>query len=225
MTTTCREASTVHVGDLSSDTHWATLYTFLHPLVSNWVYTAGIRSWAGQEGDITWDIVQVSISRTFEYTRKLLNEGTAIYSLNSLSATIAKRYYLDLRRRDGRLVHFTQDADAVGEQIFLEHLVDPEETASEKIYQEWVFGWIARHIAKFPPKLRRALLIDIANRMHFGAEPGALQRAFLAVDICLQDYQQPLPVDPVERSRHASLLSLAYRRVKKAFVGHLQHIA
>jgi DNA-directed RNA polymerase specialized sigma24 family protein len=222
MTTTYREASAVNVGDLSSDALWASLYTFLFPLVSNWVYTARIRSWLGQEGDIAWDIVQVALWRTFEYARKLQHEGAAIYSLHSLSVTIAKNYYRDLRRRDARLVHFAQDASASGEQISLDHLIDPEETASEKIYQEWVFGWVARHIAKFPPKLRTALLIDIANRTHFEAEPGALQRALLAVGIRLQDYQQALPVDPVARSRHASLLSLAYRRVKQGFARHNQ---
>jgi hypothetical protein len=44
-------------------------------------------------------------------------------------------------------------------------------------------------------------------------QPTALQQAFLDVGIRLQDYQGLLPNDPVAKSRHASLLSLAYKRL------------
>jgi hypothetical protein len=42
-----------------------------------------------------------------------------------------------------------------------------------------------------------------------------LQKAFLEVGIRLQDYQQPLPKDAVERSRHASNVSLAFARTRE----------
>jgi hypothetical protein len=63
-------------------------------------------------------------------------------------------------------------------------------------------------------KQRIALLIDLANRMDFDVRPTPLQKAFLEVGIRLQDYQQPIPKVPVERSRHASNTSLAYKRIQ-----------
>ena len=63
--------------------------------------------------------------------------------------------------------------------------------------------------------MRTALLIDLANRMAFDAQPTALQKAFLEVGIRLQDYQQPPPKDTVGRSRHASNVSLAYKRTRE----------
>lgn len=78
---------------------------------------------------------------------------------------------------------------------------------------EQVLEWIAHEIVHFPLKQRQAILIDLANRMHFGAEPTPLQTAFLQVGIDLQEYRLSLPTDPIERSRHASLLSYAYKRL------------
>ncbi|HYB00277.1 MAG TPA: hypothetical protein VED37_08665, partial [Ktedonobacteraceae bacterium] len=82
---------------------------------------------------------------------------------------------------------------------------------------EWLFQEIAKKVANFPPKLRRAMLIDIASHMHFELEPTALQAAFLKVGIQLEEYAGLMPQEPIMRSRHASLVSLGYRQLKMLF--------
>src|SRR5207248_3697568 len=87
------------------------------------------------------------------------------------------------------------------------------ESVTEHVYQESLFKLLAHEIANFPEKQRRALLIDLANRVCFDTQPTPLQRAFLEEGIQLEHYRQPLPADPLGRSRHVSLLNHAYRRV------------
>jgi hypothetical protein len=72
---------------------------------------------------------------------------------------------------------------------------------------------VAREAAAFPDKQRRAILTDIAIRMHFGRRQTPLQQAFLEAGIDLREYRQALPSNPRERIRHAALVSYAYKRV------------
>ena len=72
---------------------------------------------------------------------------------------------------------------------------------------------LAREIVKFPCKQRKALLVDLANRMSFETKPTVLQKAFLNVGIQLEEYRQPLPESVKERSRDAALLHYAYKRI------------
>src|SRR6266566_7658802 len=90
---------------------------------------------------------------------------------------------------------------------------DVLEDITDYQFLESIIVMLPAEIVKLPTKQRRALLIDLANRMHFGVYPTPLQRAFLEVGIQLQDYQQALPEDPVELSRHRSLVSIAYKRI------------
>ncbi len=84
---------------------------------------------------------------------------------------------------------------------------------TEQVDQEQLFDLLAGEIEHFPRKQKRALLTDLANLMYFDAQPTPLQESFLDVGIELQQYQNPLPTNPRERSRHISLLSQAYKRV------------
>ena len=87
------------------------------------------------------------------------------------------------------------------------------------MYIGWLFTQIAHVVARFPDGTRTALLIDLANRMYFeDGQPTALQLAFLNAGIRLQDYQDLLPEDPAAKSRHASLLTVAYKRLAKMIV-------
>jgi len=45
--------------------------------------------------------------------------------------------------------------------------VDPAEEGLENVYLETLFRNVAREVAAFPDKQRRAMLIDMATRMHF----------------------------------------------------------
>src|SRR6266581_4061869 len=177
---------------LANASKWSKLYSFLRPRVERWVYSSHISSWRGQEEDLVDDIVQEAVIRTLKYARRAeQGEVSMIASFEGFSLKIAHNYLQDLRRRDWRLSHFITDYQ------FLESII----------------VMLPAEIVKLPTKQRRALLIDLANRMHFGVYPTPLQRAFLEVGIQLQDYQQALPEDPVELSRHRSLVSIAYKRI------------
>ena len=206
----------VVTGEQSYDTMWVTLYLLLLPLAKRWVYAAHIYSWAGQENDVAWDIVLVTIQRTYEYKLKAQRENIPIASLQRLSITIAKNYFQDLRRKDSRLQPFNRDGYSQVENTIHEE-INIAEVVLDKVYEEWLFQEIAKEIANYPPKLRLAMLIDIAMRMDFDTQPTPLQAAFLNVGIQLQDYARLLPKDPIMRSRHASLVSLGYKKLEMSF--------
>ena len=67
------------------------------------------------------------------------------------------------------------------------------EVILDKVYEEWLFQEIAKKIANFSPKLRRAMLIDIARNMDFDTQPTPLQAAFLKVGIHLEEYAESVP--------------------------------
>ncbi len=199
--------------DLDSEVSWSDLYTSLRALARYLVYSFNISSWRGQEEDLTEDIVQETIRRIIERVLKAeCGEAGPIHSPKHMMMTIAQNYCKDLRRSDRRLLHMPHD-------YALEILVDVDEqpntldAATESVYQEKLFVLLAHEIANFPDKQRKALLIDLANRMCFDTRPTPLQSALLEVGIQLRQYQQPLPANPKERSRHISLLSYAYRRL------------
>jgi DNA-directed RNA polymerase specialized sigma24 family protein len=201
-----------------SDTFWINLYSFLRPLVKRLVLSSGISSWRGQEEDIVEDIVQETITRVLKCMRRAeRGEGIPIASPLGLSIVIARNYYEDLRRRDRKLVHITtHDYSSRAHVVPLSHLdSDPAELALNNIFLEWLYVKFSLEAVKFSYKQRSALFVDLANRMDFDAQPTALQKAFLEVGIRLQDYQQPLPKDTVGRSRHASNVSLAYKRARE----------
>ena len=200
----------------SYDTLWIPLYLLLLPLAKRWVYAAHIYTWAGQENDVAWDIVLVTIQRTYEYNLNAHGENIPISSFQRFSIRTAKNYFLDLIRKDSRLQPFNRDGYSHVENTTHEE-INIAEAVLDKVYEEWLFQEIAKEIANYPPKMRVAMLIDIAIRMDFDIQPTPLQAAFLDVGIQLQHYANLLPQDPIMRSRHASLVSLGYRKLKMSF--------
>lgn len=198
---------------------WAVLYQRLRPLARIWAYGAGVVLWKGQENDIAEDIVQAALLKLVQYLQHCCANGTAISSLEHLSVVVAKHCFLDMRRRELRFLRFSDEPDASREQLSLDRLIDPAQEAEEKIYEEWLLAISAKAISAFSTKLRAAILADLANNSCFDAEPSPLQRAFLAVGVCLQDYQCPPSADPAERSRESALRSLAYKRIAQANLG------
>jgi DNA-directed RNA polymerase specialized sigma24 family protein len=199
----------------ASDALWINLYSFLRPFIKRLVFSSGISSWRGQEEDLVEDIVQETIVRVFKCIRRAeIGEGTTIISHKALSIVIARNYYEDLRRRDKRFVRIAADDDSHGVHIILQGHLDPSEVAFNNMFIEWFYVKFSMEAMKFSQKQRIALLIDLANRMDFDVRPTPLQKAFLEVGIQLQDYQRPISKVPVERSRHASNASLAYKRIQ-----------
>jgi DNA-directed RNA polymerase specialized sigma24 family protein len=202
--------------DLRSDTTWQKLYLLLRPLVKRWVYSSRVSSWKGQEDDMVEDILQESLLRIFRYAQRAeLGEVPPIDSLDRISIVIAHNYCKDMRRKDQRLIRLSPDERISGKHVDRSEQLDGSEIALENLFREWLYVKLTQGVVRFPDKQRRALLVDIANLMHFDEKPTPLQKAFLNQKIRLQDYQQPLPVNSVERTRHSSLLSLALKRVGK----------
>jgi DNA-directed RNA polymerase specialized sigma24 family protein len=200
--------------DLGSDATWSALYPSLYTLAQRLVYSLRVCSWRRQEDDIVEDIVQETIRRVLERSRKAENgEATPIHSVKAMMIVIARNYCQDLRRSDRRLVHLLSDEELSEVYTSIDDLIPLAELATENAYQELVFRRLASEIVKFPEKQRRALFVDLANRMHFDDQPTPLQAAFLAVGIRLEEYQLLLPSSRAERARQASLLNLAYKRV------------
>ena len=203
------------ISDPGSNDFWIDLYSFLRPLVKKLVYSSGITSWRGQEEDLVEDIVQETIVRVLKVIRRSENgECAQIGSSKALSNVIGRHYFEDLRRRDKRLLRSATNEHMLAVNAVRQGHVDPSELAVNNIFLEWLYVMFSLEVVKFSQKQRIALLIDLANRMHFSFVPTPLQKAFLNVGIQLQDYQQPLPIDPIERSRIASNTSLAYKRTQ-----------
>ena len=200
----------------SDDELWTSLYRLLSSLAKGWAYNASVPVWKGQESDVAADIVQTAMEKIFKYLEDARQHHIAICSLKHLSVVIAKRCFLDMRRRELRLLHFSHDETDSKEWLSQDLLVDPLQEAEEKIYEEELLAASARTIAAFSAKLRTAILIDLANRSCFDAEPTALQQAFLVAGVYLQDYQRAPSADHAEYCRQSSLRSLAYKRLSQA---------
>jgi len=203
--------------DLSSDVPVDNLYHSLRPRVKGLVYSLHVSLWQGQEDDTANDLVQEAVVRTWQCCQRATrDEGRPVDSPRSLCATIARNYCIDKSRQDRRYVRVgqgnRQSEDSLHNVKYPQD--DPLEEVIERVFEEALLKSLPPEIVKFPYKQRRALLIDLANRMDFDGPPTVLQKAFLNVGIRLQDYQVPLPADPIQLSRHRSLVSLAYKRLK-----------
>jgi len=199
--------------DLTSETIWRNLILSLGPFARSLVYSFRVPSWRGQEEDIIEDVVQETARRIIERAQKAeRGEVEPIRSLSHMMTIIAQNYCKDLRRHDLRLLRlqpqYVLDIPVCkGDQP---HIFD---VICESVDQELLLAQVAREIANFPEKQRKALLIDLANRMCFDTQLTPLQKAFLEAGIQLEQYRQPLPASSRERSQHVSLLNHASKRV------------
>ena len=209
-------ATDTALDDQNLEKRWIALYPLLLPLAKRWVYAARIYSWTGLENDIAWDIVLVTVQRTYEFNLKARSKNIPIASIQRLSIRIAKNYFQDLRRKDSRLLPLNRVGCSQVENIIQDE-PDIAEVILDKVYEEWLFEEIVKVIASFSPKLRKAMLIDIARRMEFDVQPSPLQAAFLEVGIQLREYENLFPHDSVMRARHSSLVSLGYRKLEMWF--------
>jgi hypothetical protein len=198
----------VELFDLNNDKTWEKLYPVLKSLARYFVYSSNMPSWKGQENDIIEDIVQESGRRLIEHSQKAeRGEALPIQSPQHMLFAVVRNYCEDLRRHDHRLVR-AYSVDAA-----IQVTVNLVESSTENVYQEALFKLVAREVVAFPLKQRRAILIDLANRMYFDTQPTSLQKAFLEVGIDLRHYKALLPYSAQERSRHVSLVTYAYKRV------------
>jgi len=199
---------------------WSELYTSLAPSVKKRVYTVNLQSWHGQEHDLIADVIQEAVVRTFLQMQKARKgEVPPILSLFHFSKKVAINRLYDIARRDSRLTRPSSDI-ALQEKLIADNWIDPTEDVLSDIDNASLFTLIARSIGAFPIKQRTALLIDLANLSPVDDSP--LQQAFRKNGIQLEAYRDIMPCSPAERSRHSALLCIAYKRVKKVVLAHLQ---
>ena len=170
----------VELFDLNNNSTWEKLYPVLKSLVRYFVYSSNISSWKGQERDIVEDIVQETGRRIIERSQKAeRGEALPIQSLQSMLFAVVHNYCEDLRRFDRRLVRVQLQDASFQVSLNLRNMVNLVELSTENVYQEGLFKLVAREVAAFPDKQRQAILIDLANRMHFDTQLTPLQNAFL----------------------------------------------
>ncbi len=201
---------------LCDEATWEELLHFLRSYAWRLVRAAEVESWRGQRGDLVEDIVQETASRVIERARRAeAGKLPPIESLKGFMTIIARHYCIDLQRRDFRLRRETPGAALAEYSCAAVEQISPLDLAIERLAQDELFARLAHCVSSFPAKQRKALLIDLANYTPFEEEPSPLQKAFLVEGIDLRLYHHPLPDDPVERARHAALVSVAYKRVAR----------
>lgn len=201
-----------------NDQLWSLLYTTLRPTISSWVYSSRVSSWRGQEIDLIEDILQETIYRTFVS----LDSGAAIHNVTGFGSTVAYRLFVDLRRRDLRL---TRPSEYVNPEIVFaaaDEQVDPGEIAIERLSRISLLETVLSFIQDFPKKQREALFVDMAKRSNLLDEDSPLQVALAQMHVKLQDYLLLLPRSRKEATKMASLLSIAYKRLRQQIKETLQ---
>lgn len=199
--------------------NWHSIYCYLTRKVTKWVSTAKVATWLAQREDIVADIVQETIIRAL----RRIEEGnsgdkTPVRCVESMCIRIAHNCFIDMIRHDQHLLPIIDDAGWTARKtpfIGARQEEDAASVAAENVFVASLFELIAAEVINFPRKLRTALFIDLACRMSFKGEPTALQVAFLRAGVVLHEYRRQIPYDPVSRSRHASLVSLAYKRIRE----------
>lgn len=212
--TTISQTRTTSTFEMNSEKTWVEYFSLLRSYARRFVYSAKVPCWRYQEEDIVEDIVQETIRRFIErYQRAKSGEMSPIRSPKHVIVRIARNYFIDIWRRDCRLQHASPHDWLLEVSYAANEQPDLLGVASENVYREELFTLLAREVAHFPVKQRKALLIDLANRMAFDTELTPLQKAFSAEGMELRMYQCHLPANPAERARHIALTSLAYKRI------------
>lgn len=194
---------------------WSELQNWLKPYVLSWIYMERLPIWRGQEHEIADDILQETCIRILRYLRPVIGGATpTIASVEHFSLTVARNCVRDQRRRQSRLVHLTTFSFQNEESI---EGINFSEFALEQLMLEDLFTELAHIINEFPPMQRQAILVDLAKYADFAEEASPLLDALLKMGINLHDYRRPRPLDIAERNKQASLLSTAYKRLRRTF--------
>lgn len=195
--------------------NWHNTSCLVNRLVTKWVYSAKIATWLSQRDDIVADIVQDAMVRSlWRIQRGMTGELPPVRSVQSLCIRIAHNCFIDKIRSDRRLLPILANEPEQGQNRAVEE-ENLSEVAAENVFTASLFEVIVAEVINFPRKLRTALFIDLASRMSFKGEPTALQLAFIQAGVALHEYRRQVPSDPVARSRHAALVSLAYKRIRE----------
>lgn len=209
--------SSTHRGHRPKDEQtWYDLYTYLRSLVRGWVFYAHVVIWYGQQEEIVEEIVQETVMSVFEYTlRSHRNEGPPVVYLKAFSRITAYHLFIDLIRKEKRLVPLFSGNSAYEGGIARDELPDVEELAVDHLVFEETVGLAAELITRFPNKQREALLRDLADAAAFAETPSLLERKLAEQGIQLRNYAGQQSDDSQERSRQTSLRWHGYKRLRR----------
>ena len=198
---------------VSCNLFWSELQSWLKPYVLSWIYADCLPIWHGQELEIADDVLQETSIRILRYLRPALaGDSRTIESLEHFSLTVARNCLRDMLRRERRLVRLTETTPGESSDA-----IAPAELALDHLITEDLFVELAQIIEKFPTMQRRAILTDLAKYTAFMEEASLLAAIFSRCGINLREYRRPRPLDVAERNKQASLLSIAYKRLRRSF--------
>ena len=201
-----------------NDQEWYILDKTLLSYIKNCLYMYHVIHWLGAEPEIASDVLQETYLRVLRFTRSNEEHSPSIDNFEAFCKTTAKRYILDLYRKDKRYVGSLDDVTFFATCASISISDDPAELAVEDITLYSSMLTFSKIVKRFPEMQKTALLIDLARKTNFDDEaPSPLERAMDAVGISLRAYNRALPHDPILRSRHAALVCLAYKRLRLAF--------
>lgn len=196
---------------------WEKQHVVLQRLVGTWVYGAHLLAWLGEEEEVIADITQEALCRTLERIRKAdRQEAPPVNSLIALSKTIARNLFIDLVRKEKRLIPLSQLMHTFGDECFAFELADNAEDVVEGVFREALFNDVAPEIAELPKKQQWVLLVDLARHTNFIENESMLRRALSNKGVRLEDYMGWQAESSIERSRFSSLLSIAYKRIARS---------
>ena len=199
---------------LSSYFNWHMLHNQLTIAVTQWVCSANLLAWKAQREEIIDDIVQETMMKVL----KRIHQGESgelspVYSVEGLSIRVAHNVFIDMLRRDRRLVPLASDDWNGATYDIPNDGQDYSEVAVDNAYNANLFTQVALAIQSFPPKLRAAIIIDLVSRMSFDCEKTSLQQALVNAGIDLEEFRNQRSSDPVMKSRQSSLASLGYKKI------------
>lgn len=203
---------------------WIEMYTTLSTPVKQQMYGMKMQSWQGQHYDLTQDVIQETVVRTFLEMRKAeRGEGIPVLSPMAFGKRVAKNYLLDMARKDVRLVRPSCDIE-LQSRMMGENGIDSCQDVLDVMEIESLFVLIANVIASFPNKLRNSMLIDLADLTPVDEPFSPLHKALMKVNINLDMYRGLVPTDEVGKKRHSSLKSQGYKRLRNVVLAQLNNL-
>ena len=194
-----------------TDAQWEVLGGILRSYIQNRVYTFRPVHWYGAERELVEDILCETILHAISCAQHTESSTTSsMLSFEALCKIIAKRYLLDIRRKDKRLAFSIDTIPYFKEHQYRKLSDDPTDNMIEDMFVYSKMHLIAKVVKDFTPKLKEAMLIRLTNMVDFDDEqPYPLERAMWTASIPLRDSYRELPDAFVLRSCHAASLCLA----------------
>lgn len=202
----------------SDEVNWEQLRPYIHTYVTRLVGRARLSAWRGQESDVADDITGESLYKLVDrYQRANRGDSPPIDCIHSFGKVVAYRCFIDEVRKDRHIFRpliAAEEPYEIGIGVTpTDATLDPAELAIENLSNEYILSSVAVEITRIPRKQKHALLTDLAWLCAFDEVVTPLPCMLLKLGIQLQDYRQQLPGDRTARSQHASLLTLAYKRL------------